>query len=261
MKLLVIFTIGFIALKSNANSIDHKKVNMKDINELKEKRGIIGGAIIAGGITAGASILGIGIKRLMSTGYSVAVAGSIENYSKVAMIFEECEVKNGKMNKPMVTVHPGEKEGFASHKSSWSFHGSWVYCTYRVSDRRVHIMYDAPYTFHYSCYNTLALAITMPHVTLSASDMFEKRYSFMAKRQYYYSIAPTKICDDTFCITGTMGYSHKPEIKIKLYPRHFYHLSHSCKDIMRQAWHKNAGRQYSKFIKNVFNYDSTVIIH
>jgi len=207
--------------------------------------------MIASGISAGTSLTGTTESALMAPGYSVAVSGSIENYTEWPMIFQYCKADAGKINKAMVTVQPGKKEGFASHKTAHTATGSWVYCLYKVNNKRVHIMYSAPYSFDFYS-NWLALALTTSSVGLDAEEMYDEDPSFMAKREYYDMVRPARICREGLCISGTMGTSHKTIVHINLYPRSFGNLSPSVKKSLKDKDVKNGSRKYDKFIMDEF---------
>jgi len=233
--------------QGSRRTVDAQLVRMKE-----EPNFAITPALIAAGITAGASLTGTTVSALMAPGYSVAVSGSIENYTEWPMIFQYCNADAGKINKAMVDVQPGKEEGFASHKTANTATGSYVYCLYKVNNKRVHIMYSAPYSFDLHS-NWLALALTASTVRLNADKMYYEDFSFMAKREYDDMVRPARICREGLCISGIMGTSHKSIVTIKLYPRSFGNLSPSVKKSLKDMGVENETLKYDKFIMDEFH--------
>jgi len=207
-------------------------------------------AMIGAGISAGASLTGTTVSGIMASAYSIAVAGSVENFCKWIMIFDHCKPESGYMNVPMTNVGPGKEEGFASHKTGGTATGSWVYCLFHVNGKRVHIMYSAPYDFNYHS-NWMSLAITSNAVHLDAHKMYYYNYQYMVREEYYYKMKPAEICQQGLCIKGSMGTSHKPEIKIELFPQSFDDISPSVQQITEGEGDPNG--RYAAFIKQEFN--------
>ena len=125
------------------------------------------------------------------------------------------------MNVPMRSVAPGQREGFASHKTAHTATGSWVRCAFDVGDIMFHFMYSAPFSFDFHS-NWLAFAVCPKTDStcrgFTAYKLYWNTHSYIAKREYYYNIHTLKKCYGKICITGVMGTSHKPEIDIKVMP-------------------------------------------
>lgn len=208
-------------------------------------------ALISGGISAGTSLAGTTAAALLNKQFNVAAGGSIENFSKWTMILDYCTAEQGYIDKPMINVRPGKKEGFASHKTGNTATGTYVYCRYKVKGNalRLHIMYSAPYSFDMHS-NWLGLAITTPNVQLDADKMYYGTYSYVALEEFYNSVRPAKICSHGFCVSGTMGTSHHPEIHVKFYPEEFKDLGFPIKQALKDKPYKR--REYARFIRAQF---------
>lgn len=254
MVKLMSFAAVCLLLHLSACSLIGRDADIDADSKLRREKRAIGAfttAMITTGISAGTSLAGTSVSAIMAPAYTVAVSGSVENYSKWPMIFQYCESAAGQINKNMINVDPGKKEGFASHKTGHTAKGTWVYCLYKVNNIRVHIMYSAPYDFNLHS-NWLALAVTASSVTLNADKMYNKRYNYMARREYYYSVRPTELCQVGFCIKGTMGTSHRPIVTIKFYPRSFDNICPSVRKSLKDMDVKDANQAYKKFIDDEF---------
>jgi len=189
--------------------------------------------IISGFIDSGASLVGTTVDGIKAAVFSVAVSGSIENYSRFSMQFIECEVASGHINVPIGSVASGLREGFASHKVPNSAKGSWVRCSFKTDQSIVHFMYSAPYSFDLHS-NTLSLAVCEADDTdcqdLTANAMYYGSRPYMKRRSYYNKVYDTHICNAGFCISGTMGTTHKPTINLRVYPMDFDDLAFAVKD-------------------------------
>lgn len=231
-----------------------KKGKESENPEQPQKRviGALTTAIIGASISAGASLAGTTVNALKDPTYGVTVSGSVENYAKWAMHFKTCEIKSGYMNIPMRSVAPGQKEGFAGHKTGHTATGSWIRCTFQVDNALVHFMYSAPYNFnHYS--NTLAVAVcpkgSRDCKNMNAYKMYYNSRNFLARRKYYYSVKTVKICKYGFCFTGSMGTSHKPTIHLKLMPTSYDNLSDASKtSSVKERWNK---ADYERLVGNL----------
>merc|ERR1719495_1918958 len=187
----------------------------------------------------------------MNGGYSVSVSGSLENFSKWAIIRKVCTPASGYINLPLTTVRSGQKEGFASHKTGSTATGSWVHCSLGVGPKTlIHFMYSVPYSHDFHS-NWLAIAVcsfsSSTCKSLNAKKMYKENYSFMQRKEYYSSISDTKMCNDDVCVIGVMGTSHKPEIHFKVYPRSFDNTAPVIKESFKKSG-KNEN-DWNNFIK------------
>ena len=224
----------------------------KHISEEKrvKRDGGLTAAIVGAAISSGASLVGTTVGALQRPDYSVSVSGSLENYSKWPLHFKGCEMASGYMNVPMRSVASGLREGFASHKTSDSATGSWIKCAFTVNNVMVHFMYSAPYSFDFHS-NTLAFGVCPPHdhscSGFTASSMYYGSSSYLARREYYYSVKTLKKCFMGICITGVMGTNHHPEIDMKVMPESYDDLCNVAKDAsLKDRWNKS---EYENFVK------------
>ena len=208
--------------------------------------------ILTGSIDAGSSLTGTTVEGLKESKYSVAVSGSVENYSTSSMRLDECEIASGYVNVPMQNVASGQKEAFASHKGGNSATGTWVRCSFKVKDELVHFMYSAPYSFDLHL-NTLALAVCSASsadcYNLNANKMYYGNKSFMTRHQYYRTIKEISQCGQDFCIRGTMGNNHKPTLHLKLFPTTFEKLAVAAQGKVKGRWDP---KDYEKFITDYY---------
>lgn len=208
--------------------------------------------IISGFIDSGASLVGTTVDGLKAPVYSVSVSGSIENFSRWSLQLIECEVVSGHMNVPMNSVASGQREGFASHKVPNTAKGSWVRCTFKVNKSLMHVMYSAPYSFDLHS-NTLSLAICEADKAdcqdLDANTMYYGARSYMEKGTYYNKVYDTVMCNAGFCISGTMGTTHKPTVLLRVYPKDFENLTPAVKgSAPSDRWDKT---DYENFINSI----------
>ena len=207
--------------------------------------------ILTGTIDAGTSLTGTTVEGLKESKYSIAVSGSIENYSKHSLRLDVCEIQSGYVNVPMQNVASGQKEAFASHKGGNSATGTWLRCTFKIKDELVHFMYSAPYSFDFHK-NTLAVAVcddsSNDCQSMDANKMYYGTKSFMVRHEYYNIIREISQCGKDFCIRGNMGNSHKPEVDLALFPTTFDGLANEAKKAaIQERWDP---QDYEDFIKH-----------
>lgn len=236
--------------QKNVAKVDDKKTEEKEIEKrfVAETASAFTTAMVGAAITSGASLASTTVSGLLNTNIRVAVAGSIENFSKYTMIMIEQQYLRGSGHKPMVNIHPGKKEGWSSQKTAHTATGSSVFGIYRVNGIYVNIYYDAPYSFDLHA-NTLALAIT--RYPMNAYRMAHSPRSFyLAREKYYKRMKPTEICRLGFCLKGTMGQTHHPVIHIQLYPKSWYDTAPSLRE--SYSYEKNAAGMYKNYLKAEF---------
>uniref|UniRef100_A0A7M6DMQ3 Uncharacterized protein n=1 Tax=Clytia hemisphaerica TaxID=252671 RepID=A0A7M6DMQ3_9CNID len=237
-------------------------------------------AMISSAISTGTSLAGTTVSAMMAPGYSVAAAGSIENYSKWAMHLERngCDVMGGTVNKPMRSISPGYKEAFASHKTGHSATGTQIFCPFRVNGKyRVMFMYSVPYNQDFfSNYLTVSICELdksacgkmhgndLYHIRLEYVDVVnryldslsdESRESTdiprvaMDRHEYYRTIRSVKACLGDMCFVGEMGSSHKPTISMRLMPAKYEGLTSAVKGKSHtDNWTK---KQYEDYVTHL----------
>lgn len=219
--------------------------------------------VIAQVIQTGASLTGTTVSALRDPEFSISASGSIENYSRWPLYHVGCNIENGKMNVPMTSVLPGQKEGFASHKTGDAAVGNFIKCTYIITGNTslpyssvyIHIMYEIPYDLLYNA-NILSLAVCNVVEdgnkcwTLSAGDMRDRNYAFMNRMVYKDLVSRILICRSGICLYGMMGSSHITEITITLYPESFEDLSPTILSNGKFPEKKKAKSEYLKFIED-----------
>jgi len=250
----MLFTNGCILLISLGCLLTLTKAN----DNVRQKRTVdLTEAMLSASIRSGTSLSGTTVGDLKQSSYRVAVSGSVENYSKWALLYKGCEIAAGQMNLPLRSVAAGQREGFASHKTAHAAKGSFVKCTLLVGDKLVHFMYSAPYSFDFHA-NYLAVGIChkdmqsdtrgYPCRDLTAKIMYYYTPSFVSIRQFYRNIHTVKYCDKDLCISGVMGTSHQPEINLKVMPQKYEDLYNEVKDdSVKDHWGKD---EYEKFVNS-----------
>jgi len=206
--------------------------------------------ILSGTIDAGSSLTGTTVEGLKESKFSVAVSGSIENYSTSTLRMEVCEIRTGYVNVPMQNVASGQKEAFASHKGGNLATGTWLRCTFRIKDEFVHFMYSAPYSFDLHG-NTLAVAVCPQSSndcqSMNAKKMYYDNKPYMVRHTYYNIIREISKCGKNFCIRGSMGTNHKPTVHLKMFPTKFDDLATAARGKVEGRWKKD---DYATFIKD-----------
>ena len=228
-------------------------MHSREQSRVKRSGGLTAG-VIGAFITPGSSLAGTTVRALMSSSYRVAVAGSVENFSKWALVLQECEIKSGYMNVPMRSVAPGKREGFAGHKTGGTATGNWVKCSFKVANKyMVHFMYSAPFNFNFHA-NWLTVAVCELGVdrecpSLSAYTMYYKRRPFMRRHKYYRNVQTVKFCGDRLCVTGVMGTSHQPIIHIRVMPKYYRDLCRPSKGASAKGlWDAS---DYQRFVNSL----------
>ena len=213
-------------------------------------------------ILPGISLVGKTIDDLLDGSDAVRTAGVVENFSRWTMFFKECTYEHGEANVPMQSVKPGYKEGFAAHKSA-GVYGVYMKCTFVMNtesptvDEKVHFMIDVPWDLSFTKENRLAMAVCNGNTndacnSLSLSDMSVGTYDFMARRIYKNSIANIAMCNKKVCLIGTMGTSHTPIVRIKVYPRDVDDLSEAAAKSLKD--NGVPGKDYESFLDSTIKY-------
>lgn len=233
------------------SKLQKEEIKENDGSRIKRDAGLTA-AIIGASISAGASLVGTTVGALKRSSFSVAVSGSISNYAKWGLQFQGCDVEDGHMNIPLMSVASGQREGFAGHKVGNTAKGNFIKCTFLTANNAMlHFMYSAPYSFDFHV-NTLAAAICPKSSyrcrNLDALVMYYGAIPNLTRREYYNTVKPLKICNMGLCIIGGMGTSHQPEISFKVYPSDFDNLSRAVKDSsVRNQWNK---ADYNNFVSS-----------
>ena len=221
------------------------------------------GKMLMNTILPGLSLIGKTIEDLLDGDDAVRTAGVVDNFSKWSLFFEKCSYEHGEANVPMQTVKPGFKEGFAAHKSI-GVYGVYMKCTFvnnadGGAAERIHFMVDIPWDVSFTNNNRLAMAVCdnkrdslSSCNSLSLSDMSSGTYDFLTRRTYTDSIANIAQCNSRLCLIGTMGTSHTPIVRIKVYPRSANDLSGTA----AKALEKNgiSATDYHQFVDSTIKY-------
>lgn len=222
-----------------------------------DKRDVAIGSSIEAKIIPGTSLTGTSVEGLKTAGYKVQLFGSIENFSRWPMYTKGCKTQTGQISHSMVNVWPGKKEGFASHKTSGSAHGTWAYCQYYMHGRAIHIMWMLPWSrFWYS--NYLTIGISKQNQKSTAKQMYKHPPSYAIRKKYRRTDAPLKICAPDFCIKAVLGTSAIAKLTIKVYPTHFAATAPSVQLGMRHlafpagVWYDFMRREFGIVYKRVF---------
>lgn len=188
------------------------------------------------------------IRELQTGEYGYEASGAVENYSKWTLSLRHSEEAHGyETIKMRHSIHPGYMMGFAARHASSTAVGVWMRFSFVVDDDiLLHFMYMTPYSD--SINNVLAVAacdsVSRLCRSMDADKMYFNKYPFLERREYnQYRILVAK-CDDNLCILGWMDSSHKPVVRIKVFPRSYYGL----KDSIREKLSDLTKEKYDAFI-------------
>lgn len=85
-------------------------------------------------IRDGYSLHGKTAEDLRSELTAVSAVGSLDNFSKWPLNFQQHEVESGQLLLLLRTVEPGKREAFSSRKTIKSTSGSQVHFTFEIDD-------------------------------------------------------------------------------------------------------------------------------
>ncbi|CAG2247613.1 unnamed protein product [Mytilus edulis] len=133
---------------------------------------------------------------------------------------------SGSLYSSAVSIRPGEKEQFITHKTSWSTYGSAGVASWLIEDghgKRAVVMWSVPYS-HWFHSNWLAVGLTESG-NQAHKDWFNQMYYYESgsglhfkRKDYYYDTNILSFKDEKFEITGIMGTSFKPTARIIIKP-------------------------------------------
>lgn len=207
-------------------------------------------------IKAGESLSGTSLDALRDTKSDISVVGEVDNPSKWMLRLVICDMMGGKMNNPMFSVSPAQKEAFASHDSGGSLDkdGTSAMCTFRLNNRSIyiHIAYNIPQDGLVTTNaNVLAFAVCHKNetecVNIKGAELLEKNLAYLKRRVYKDTVSTMVLCREGICLTGTMGTSKKSKLKIKVYPEQFENLEKSVRDRVIKGGASSA--DYQEFIE------------
>ncbi|XP_076116784.1 echotoxin-2-like [Mytilus galloprovincialis] len=184
----------------------------KSINGL----GILGSLLISSGLSMTKS----------GGGYSIECTVIVENWTKYPLTDARVTPYSGQLYSAAVSIRPGEKEQFITHKTSWSTYGSAGVASWLIGDghgKRAVVMWSVPYS-HWFHSNWLAVGLTESG-NQAHKDWFSQMYYYESgsglhfkRKDYYYDTNILSFKDEKFEITGIIGTSYKPTARIIIKP-------------------------------------------
>lgn len=179
----------------------------------------------------GSSLHGTNLSLMMTyKQYRTVVGIEITNWTKYHLTSPELNIYSGYVSMPPVSVRPGHKEGMIAHKHGYTMTGSsgivsWLI---RNKEKRVVIVWRSPFLAS----NTMAVCLTTVGKDTHDSSWFNiitqrKPDANLKYESFTYDnvIKEIMIEDGDFQICGSMGTSHKPEVKITVRPTNMLDLS------------------------------------
>lgn len=138
----------------------------------------------------------------------------------------------GAVSYPASPVLAGHREAMVMHKTNW-FRGSYGTVSWEMAEgKRVVVMWSAPYNFDlHDNYLAVGFVDKDKHATSTADEMYYNSGNF-TRGEYSDSANQIEYCDDKFCVVGTMGTSHHPQIHINLFPKSTDSLAYNVKAYM-----------------------------
>ena len=190
------------------------------------------------------SIIAQAVSGFQSVDYSVKYMVQIINFTDEPLQLVREEVHSGSMHtRPTPTIMPGGNESYIARKTSGTATGAIGAVGYRIggSNNVVAISISCPYNFNFAS-NTLALGIYQwdidevnkmngnhiyhemkkidKKVNNGESLNFVGPYESVKRKNFYSDTIPLLVNDKAgeYLIRGHMGTSHKPIVKIVLFP-------------------------------------------
>ena len=208
-------------------------------SEMAETAAMI--SAIAGAISAGASIAGTTSSMVESCGHRVVCGVEVSNATKFNLAAGECYIHNGQIKVPHSSIGPAKKETFLGHQTGALCSGTTGVTAWKIGDTNVHllVLWSAPYNFdHYA--NWLGIGFQTSNsdrVTIDKSvfdDMYYETQTWFQRQDYYNNVIPIDIEDSSkrFKATGTMGTTHKSEVKIMLQPKKKSDMARALQDVV-----------------------------
>ncbi|XP_071126466.1 tereporin-Ca1-like isoform X1 [Mytilus edulis] len=172
----------------------------------------------------GSSLQGTNLSTMMTNKHYRTVVGiEIANWTKYHLTSPEVNIYSGYISMPPVSVRPGQKEGMIAHKHGYTMTGSSGIVSWLIEKRekRVVIVWGSPFIAS----NTMAVGLTTAGKDNHESSWFNtitqgKSDANLRYEPFTYDNAIKEIIieDKDFQICGSMGTSHKPEVKITVRP-------------------------------------------
>ncbi|CAG2215772.1 unnamed protein product [Mytilus edulis] len=179
----------------------------------------------------GSSLHGTNLSTMMSNKlYRTVVGIEITNWTRYHLSSPEVNIYSGYISMPPVSVQPGHKECMIAHKHGYTMTGSsgivsWLI---RNKEKRVVVVWGSPFIAS----NTMAVGLTTAGKDNHESSWFNtitqgKSDANLRYEPFTYDNAIKEIIieDEDFQICGSMGTSHKPEVKITVRPTKMVDLS------------------------------------
>ncbi|OWF36767.1 tereporin-Ca1-like [Mizuhopecten yessoensis] len=174
---------------------------------------------ITGGIIDGTSLHGTSLNSLMDTlSYRNVIGMEVDNYSKWAMTSPIAYPDRGVVTLSPREVHSGQREAMLARKTSLTATGTQGTVSWLIDNRRVIVMWEAPFNFDFYS-NKLAVGI-IPYGTHTSAmfDVMNKGSGNFTRGVYDRNIHTIVYCDEDLCVEGTMGTSHKTQVHIQVIP-------------------------------------------
>ncbi|KAH3791817.1 hypothetical protein DPMN_145307 [Dreissena polymorpha] len=157
----------------------------------------------------------------MGSSLGVTVKIKVINNTNCLLKNQVVTVKRGEINLPPKPISAGETGVVQGRKYAHTVTGSFGVVSWEVEgkDRRVVIMWSAPYNFNiYS--NVLGVGMSKHNIKIHAPEWDNQMYKGssnsleFAREEYYYGAQEVRWEDDEFCVSGTMSTSHQAEVTV-----------------------------------------------
>jgi len=146
----------------------------------------------------------------------------IENLTKWPLQSPSLQINGGQVTTPPTRVAPGMRESMRTAKIGNTARGTSGVVTWKVVVPEhdvtfyVTIMWSVPYDQNFHS-NWMGVGIRSDRGA-NFDTMYYGYGGWFKRAEYYYNVPTIRHCNNYFCISGTMGTSHRVEAHIKIVP-------------------------------------------
>ncbi|XP_046560556.1 tereporin-Ca1-like [Haliotis rubra] len=171
--------------------------------------------------------------RMSEINHRVVCGIGVENCTKWALEDPRVTANGGLIHTPPQIIEPRSTDAMFAHNKAQTATGSYGTVTWKIKPsarpdacRSVVVMWCAPFNFDFFR-NWLAVGITHPGTTDHQESFFDEMYVYdkgdgavrYTRKQYSDENTAIEIFDEELTVDGSMGMSHRPEIKISVRQR------------------------------------------
>nr|KAG5705419.1 hypothetical protein BaRGS_004546 [Batillaria attramentaria] len=100
---------------------------------------------------------------MLNDGYRVTCVISVENWTRFPLVYPDTRIHGGRLSKPPRAILPSSREAMVARKTGLTATGSYgtVSWLIRGLNRRVYVMWDAPFSFDFH-ENELSVGLSKP---------------------------------------------------------------------------------------------------